>query len=235
MPTLDGSIVSARYYDSNDNYNSYYYRNSNTGATIAEGDVTRWISFLIEPNLAADTNTNPEADPYIVTLTFGRVGGLTFTLDNTPTLTVAAPDSNSGSESVALVEDQTHLIVAKLEHFNGVYGAGSENITFWLDPDVTAGEYGLGAGATIDGIVLNASDALSDLVDFSRLRIDQNLNMIGGVGQSVAFDEFRVGTTAADVGIVPEPSVWVLLAFGLPLLTGCARSRRRTGLATKAD
>lgn len=89
---------------------------------------------------------------------------------------------------------------------------GDATVNLWLDPDQSS----LGSGSAPTGGIARSGTVAP--YSFDRVR----LGKFGG-GSTNEVDEFRLGTTWADVSPVPEPSTVGLLAIGVLAL---ARRRR---------
>jgi hypothetical protein len=128
-----------------------------------------------------------------------------------------AVDPSQGTQSATSLFtaaiDTTYLVVARIRTNTA---SGNDEVflkVFGPNDVVTEPTSDIGwdlAASGNSGVILN------------QVRLD----MTSTAGQKNQFDEFRVGTTFADVSGVPEPSAEALLAFGalVPLF-----KRRRTG------
>lgn len=79
------------------------------------------------------------------------------------------------------------------------------------------------ASGTLAGSLFGIATTTSVASDFSNLSVGVSANFNGGAPSQIRFDEFRFGTTLADV-TVPEPSV--ALVSGLGVLTLVLRRRK---------
>ncbi len=108
-----------------------------------------------------------------------------------------------------LAADETHLVVLR---FVDTSGSFYDPYRMWLNP--SAADVG---GDTIDGgddgtaIVLDQDLNTTDAkLPFSGLGLATNSDN----GSNILFDEFRIGDSLADIGLVPEPATLALLGLG---------------------
>jgi hypothetical protein len=188
-------------------------------AITSDVSETQWISMLINFNSTFDDGTN------WASFDLGWVGDASAfnNQDHGVSVLAVGVESDSrkpfflttnGAQGIEenqvgaspLAADATHLLLLKIasEEGSSLY----DEITMWVDPDLSAGEAGLTGGLVGRGIIRD--DASGDLQSFSGLRLACKT----GGGGGVAFDEFRMGTTFEDVTI-PEPSLVTLAVSGL--------------------
>jgi Glycosyl hydrolases family 31/PA14 domain/Domain of unknown function (DUF5110) len=107
---------------------------------------------------------------------------LAFSLDYTPTSTEVDLRNNSGTGAYLFVDNNVHLIVAKITYAPG----GDDTLTVWLDPNVTLPEAGQNSAATYVGSVTG------DL-SFDRFFLR------GGNNHQFEYDEIKFGTAWSSV------------------------------------
>jgi len=112
--------------------------------------------------------------------------------------------------SGTLTSGTTHLMVVKVEEIAGT----SDRMTLYLNPDL-ASEASNTADVVLDGDFYVANNAA---YSFTNLFITGTPN-----NGSFYFDEFKIGTSWADILAVPEPQKMALCFLGL----GLAMLRRR--------
>ena len=191
--------------DDNDNTTGSMVRGGGSAGTVATRDLTStqtgtvWVSALINVGdralfwLRGDNETN----------NFIGING-------------NAAEMRFGGSDISLSDSgyttgQTHLLLAKLE-FDA---SGNDNISFWVNPNLSTGESGLGTANTASA------------------NIGIGLTGIGVSAQSGSdyLDALRVGTTFDSVTIIPEPSTYAAI-FGI-LVIGIVLVRRRFSARTK--
>lgn len=128
------------------------------------------------------------------------------------------PTQNQRATSTRTADpDATYLVVAKIRTNTGTGTPAQDEVFLQV----------FGPGDTVGAEP--ATDAAWDLREEGNSGVtlsDVRLEFANAAGQTNEFDEFRVGTTWADVtGVVPEPGVLSLLALAPALLAG--RRRRR--------
>lgn len=142
-------------------------------------------------------------------------------------------ESHNGTTATgsALAQDQDHLVVVRLEELGGI----PDSMHVWLNPDLDA-EPALGtADIAITANFLYVGN--NALFDFDTYGVTARLNNSSASDPEdfVFFDEFRLGTTYADVTpfnvlpvapATPEPSTLVMLSFGV-IGFGLRHSRNR--------
>lgn len=185
--------------------------NTDTGAAVngggnASADVNRsftgtlsgtiWVSAL-----SFYTTTNADA---LLWLRGANSGANFISLrSRAAALRVEGGNSTTGS----FVEDSVHLLLARVT----INGGGNDEIAFWVDPDLSSGEAGLG---------------LPTLVDTGDIG---NLTGIGvSFGGSGALDQIRISNAANGfqlvTALIPEPTSLALLSLGGLMIL---RRRRR--------
>ncbi|MGA0900777.1 MAG: hypothetical protein ACO3SO_10260 [Luteolibacter sp.] len=178
-----------------------------TMSTPTPGDEA-WFSVLLRYEGAGTWNSTFD----LAVEQGGRNIGLGITAGGD--LTAFAGGSGSFNQTVgALTEGVDHLVIVRMENNLPAIG-GLDRISVWLDPtDLSS----LG-GANIvqeetNVYVGNNSSFQFDLLDINAL--------IGNTGDSIYFDEFRLGDNLADVTpfiTIPEPSAALLGGLGALLL-----------------
>lgn len=117
--------------------------------------------------------------------------------------------TNGTVGSADFTTGETHLLLAKID-FDA---SGTDDVSFWVSPDLSSGEAGLGTAFT------------------ESENIGTGLTGIGVSVQSDSdyLDAIRIGTTFDSVTAVPEPSTYtaVLGAFALGFLLIRRRSKAR--------
>jgi hypothetical protein len=138
-------------------------------------------------------------------------------IDGNGNFTVAV-DPSMGTQRATSVStataDTTYLVVARFRTNTGP-SANDEVFLKAFSPTDTVSEPLTDAGWTL------AANGNSG-VTLSSIRLD----FANDAAQVNQFDEFRIGTTFADVTGVPEPSSAILLAVGSLLLAGRRRARK---------
>ncbi len=136
---------------------------------------------------------------------------------NSGTATGTSPNVQFDNATPYHVNDTVFVVAA----YEFVAGANNDVARMWINPNVSTFGDALPPSATLTsspgGTV---ADSFASLVSFNL----RNVNTVGA--PTVQFDELRVGTTWADVTMVPEPTAAVLLGFGMLLIAGWRRSRR---------
>jgi hypothetical protein len=112
--------------------------------------------------------------------------------------------------SFLLMNSSVHLFVAKIQ-FNA---ASDDNITVWMDPDLSQPE------ASQPNTVYRRAGSGNAAFDRIAVRSGSDNN-----NNSWEYDEVRIGTTWSQVTPVPEPTAALSLALGGLLLAG-RRTRR---------
>jgi hypothetical protein len=181
-----------------------------TGTTDSLGVLTSgltgtvWMSFLVQytasPFVSFARVQLQNGGAEMFQLAVDRDGSDTFFMSRR----AGAGGNINTSTGVAIVEDQTFLVVGRLNFT-------SQAADFWVNP------------------TLSLSDPTSPQATFSTtgLAVDR-INLVFNGSTAVTFDEVRVGTTFNDVtpfSAIPEPSSFAALA-GLATL-GCVGLRRR--------
>jgi hypothetical protein len=179
-------------------------------AITSDVSETQWISMLINFNSTFDAGGN------WASFELGWVGDVGAFNNQDHGVSVLAVGVESGSRkpfflttndaqgieenqvgASPLTADATHLLLLKIASEDG--SSLYDEITMWVDPDLSAGEAGLTGGLAGRGIIRD--DGSGNPQPFSGLR----LGCKTGGGGGVAFDEFRVGTTFEDVTSGSEP------------------------------
>ena len=118
-----------------------------------------------------------------------------------------------------LIRDGTYFVVAMFQND----GTNNDSISLWINPTLT----GLG---TAD-VVLDAASAgaatnfyVSGNPGYAIQGVVLDFKSSGASAGSTSVDEIRIGTTLADLGVVPEPSAGLLLIAATGLL-GIRRRR----------
>jgi hypothetical protein len=105
----------------------------------------------------------------------------------------------------------THFVVQKVEFL----GNGTEK-TMWVDPDFS----------TLGGPDLVPNDAiLKDIFTENTGASLTSMTLGAASGWDFEMDEYRIGTTYADVAPIPEPGVMMLVATALTAVYGLRRRR----------
>ncbi len=156
-----------------------------SSGTIGGGNVvgTLYVRFLMR---AASTNHNGEYGGLHLSRGTDSTGvllgnawnALAFSLDYTPTSTEVDLRNNSGTGDYLFVDNNVHLIVAKITYAPG----GNDTITAWLDPDAALSEAGQNSATTYIGSVTG------DL-SFDRFFLR------GGNNNPFEYDEIKFGTS----------------------------------------
>ena len=156
---------------------------------------TYWISFLMQK----DTTTSGS---YGISLYEGGTERNFMGTANSGNFSVGGQGANVSSISVSLTPS---LFVAR-------YNMDTQLAHFWIDSD-------LSSTTPTDASAFNGSGGTTfTAFAFNRIRL-------GGFHQQGYLDEIRIGTTAMDVGFIPEPSSFALV--GLSVLGFVANRRRR--------
>lgn len=176
LPDLSGAFASVGLYDA-------------ASGTVGGGSVggTLYLRFLMR---AVSTNHNGEYGGLQLSRGTDATGvlignawnALAFSLDYTPTSTEVDLRNNGGTGDYRFVDNNVHLIVAKITYAPG----GNDTITAWLDPNVTQPEAGQNSATTYIGA------ATGDL-SFDRFFLR------GGNNHPFEFDEIIFGTTWSSV------------------------------------
>lgn len=96
----------------------------------------------------------------------------------------------------------------------------ADNIYFWVNPSLDNEPTIVTATSSITGT------NFWDSGDFSINRIRAGLNNSGAAeSKTLNYDEYRFGTSFADVAPIPEPSHFALIAAGLVMLLGYFRRK----------
>jgi hypothetical protein len=140
-----------------------------------------------------------------------------------------AYESQNANEDIgpALAQDTDHFVVVRLEELSGI----PDSMHVWLNPSLDSEPSLASADAQITADYVYVGNNSS--FPFNRLELTAWLNNSGATNPEdfVFFDEFRLGTTYADVtphtagAVIPEPSTFALAALGL--LGLCCLGRRR--------
>ncbi len=186
------------------------------GAIGADGN-TLWMSFLIRKGTTTgpETGANEGRWPWL---------GPGLRLDGTDKVTVGRTEKLvSGVLSPWTVNSAARhtLRTGETDPFTSFlfkidYLAGDDTLNAWMNWDLANGE----------------PDPALDSPDFDDFNSDRSFNKLilrwgnGDPDNSLAFDEFRLGTTFADVTAIPEPSTLALVLTGL-LGLGLLVKRRR--------
>lgn len=184
-------------------------------ASTTDLSSVQWISFLLNENIDNSADT-------FVQLTFNTAASQPLRIGTAKATSHTAFFSTNaggtdGAGAISLNNSNTHLFLVKLEA--GVVSGQPlfDQITLWVDPDLSLGEAGLGTGIVGNGAV--RSDG-SGIHSFKALALSGAVNQ---PGHFIKIDEFHLGTGFADVISVPEPGVIALLSFlAIPL---CRRRR----------
>ncbi len=151
-----------------------------------------WISYLVR----RDVGTAATAPAF--TLTLGSSTGVGDSIvigdiSTRATLVLAHPgDSvNVGDSGLSPVTGTTYFLVTRISFF-----AGLDTAQLFVNPS---------PGAAAPSIAA-ATQSNYNLVNLDQLRISAN-----STSRQWSYDEFRVGTTFADVAPVPEPCVGIML------------------------
>ena len=122
----------------------------------------------------------------------------------------AGDTSNSGTDAFLLIRVDVDTS-----------GAGADNIYFWTDPTLGAEPTIVSAESSITGTNFWDAD------EFSISRIRSGVINSGSTGdKTLNYDEFRLGTTFADVTPIPEPGVFALVLSSILGVIGIGRRRR---------
>jgi len=188
------------------NYDAVANASRAVGASFGGPNTDIWYSFLI----AANRN-----DSGISLFTggteqnfMGNGGG------SGQTLGLQNPNINTGiTQSTA-----THFYVLRQQ----TGATGNITSTLYIDPPVSS--LGVGSAPTAGSLFDNSASPNTTRIPYAFDTV--RLGAFNAAG-TVRFDEFRVGTTWADVSPVPEPSAAALLALAAGGLLA-RRRRRRT-------
>lgn len=130
-----------------------------------------------------------------------------------------ATDTDPVINSAATYSAGTYFVVAMFQND----GTNNDSISLWINPTLT----GLG---TAD-VVLDAASAgaatnfyVSGNPGYAIQGVVLDFKSSGASAGSTSVDEIRIGTTLADIGVVPEPSAGLLLIAATGLL-GIRRRR----------
>lgn len=176
-------------------------------------DTNLWFSFLFRQN---NSNIAPGRNDGI-SLASGTTGQLYIGSDGVGDFVIRAIDGKSatpGGDQFA----NTFQPASSGETFFLVMNILSANeYRLWLNPT----GYDAGLGVPTGGATTNVTSNLQTFTfDAIELGGDDPVNTLG----SVSFDEFHMGTSAADV-VVPEPSTYALVLLG----AGALYALRRRG------
>ena len=130
-----------------------------------------------------------------------------------------ANGSDPGVTSATAYSAGTYFVVAGFQND----GSTNDSISLWINPALT----GLGtADLVLDGASAGASTNfyVSQNGGFSVQGVVLDFKSSGASAGSTSVDEIRIGTTLADVGVIPEPSSALLLIAATGLL-GIRRRR----------
>jgi len=185
--------------------------------TAAQNAVTAgntiWFSILLKPDVDGRDLKIKFFEEH--QRTFHQDEGVGLFIDNTgdspKSVTFrAAVKNHGGNVATANATGTTHFFVGKIE-FDGDSGMSNTTVSVWANPDISAGEAGLGVADSNDTGDMNY-DASAD--DYFTYRGGSNWSGVG--------DEIRLGDSFADVA-VPEPATLGLLGLG----GVCLIARRR--------
>jgi hypothetical protein len=184
--------------------------------TGAPADGTYWYSFAFRPDSGGRGTFNIMSSP---SLSSNGQNGVGLRLDNEANsgsgtiLQLKALAPNGGTSSTAITVSggygTTYFIVGRVTLDSAM---GSSN-RIWVNPTNNVMPLDTDANSVGTGI---------SVADTATLRPSLAARMFGG-GGTLMEDEVRIGTTARDVMIVPEPSACLL---GLIGLSGLIRRRR---------
>ena len=191
-----GPLVTEGNQASLDARNGDIYRAFNV--TYGGGTSDLWISFLI---VATGENTGISLFNIGAERNFMGAGG-----GSGQTIGLQSPDINTGVARGTA----THFYVLHLD----MTGAADAVHTLYVDPEFSS----LGNGTAPTGGITGTAN----LADFTWDRI--RLGDFNDTATDSRFDEFRMGTTWADVSPIPEPSTAGLLGL---TTVGIAALRRR--------
>ena len=195
--------------------------------TIAGMTGTVWVSAAVSQTTNGDvllwldkTNTTASGTDR----DFVALRGTTLTSPSAPGTPEAVIAYNGatddGSDNTDLVLSTPHLILLKID-MN--FSAALDRITFWVDPDLSGGEAGLGTtvgSANGPKYLKDTADAYGTSFDGYGLSFSATSNVLDALRVSNDADGFVWVTTG-----VPEPTTAALL--GVAGVGLCARRRRR--------
>jgi hypothetical protein len=166
---------------------------------------TNFFSILIRPdNLGASGQDSSGGDGYFFLQLYGGsgVGNTLFAGKNSESadwgLVQGTTTNNHSFSSIAAVSNQTVFLVVE-----GDYTSGADTFKLFVNPTPGAPE------PAVPSATLSFD-----------IGTQNGLGINTGNGAAASYDEIRVGTTFASVTPVPEPSAFVLVAFGLASLVG---------------
>ncbi|MGC9454868.1 MAG: PEP-CTERM sorting domain-containing protein [Phycisphaerae bacterium] len=140
----------------------------------------------------------------------GRPAGFRITVSGgTGTVETRHAGNSADNFSVSgLAPDVAHLAVFRMTEDPGTF---YDPHTFWVNPaaaDISAGD--IDGGQT--GVAITLNPNLD--TDFASAWGSLGLKTDSQNGSNILFDEFRIGESLGDIGVVPEPATMALLALG---------------------
>jgi hypothetical protein len=121
---------------------------------------------------------------------------------------------NSGSEDFFIGrQTNDNLVYTVGDGGRKILGDGvsvDETVFFVVQVDPTAGTTSLWMNPDLDVSLATVTPTYSS----GNVRAFTDLRVAGGTDGNMSFDEIRVGTTSADVGVIPEPATMALLSLG---------------------
>lgn len=183
--------------------NSNAYRSWDT-ATLPTGDATYWGYFLFNFN-GVNPNSNNTRVMLFSQNSSNQGMGVDFYTDTGDGRLRARGNNTNSSGFMSFDESATHLVIFRLDWSST---AASDTISLWLNPADVSSVSALGtAGVAYSGDFTPGGTPGIYLRSFD--------NAAANVW---TFDEFRMGTSFADLTMVPEPSTYAMLLGGLAAL-----------------
>ena len=213
LPSSGGAVQLGRYGGSG-GFTVSAARNHDAGGTdFREWEPTpqTWGSFLFDLD-PAWINSSSSMN---IRFSFARDNSasnreINFGVSGANLFSVSRSEGGGGSDSFQgtdALTSGTHLVVFQIIDRDQLPGT-TEEVNFWLNPDLSSGNLGAATGTMTDWDFLRTS---GDVNVFSNLRFETS---VANINQFVYVDEFRLGTSMESVTI-PEPGTLMLVGVAL--------------------